>query len=168
MTKELSALLDGELEPHETSPLWLTIKADARLHDTWREYQLIRDALRREAKLAGDISASVMDRLLDEPVILAPRSRGRRDWRGSVLALAASLAGIAVVGWLAIVQQPSSTEQASIARAVAKPAPTTPASTRVLPEYREYLLAHQANAPGLHLQGGAQHIRTVSALGGGQ
>jgi hypothetical protein len=33
---------------------------------------------------------------------------------------------------------------------------------------QEYLLAHQANAPGLHLQGGAQHIRTVSAVGKGQ
>jgi hypothetical protein len=33
---------------------------------------------------------------------------------------------------------------------------------------QEYMLAHQANAPGLYLQGGAEHIRTVSVVGIGK
>ena len=55
---------------------------------------------------------------------------------------------------------------------MARLANTRPASVAVPPqgmsEYQEYLLAHQANAPGLHMQGGAQHIRTVSAFAGAQ
>ncbi|HZV53814.1 MAG TPA: RseA family anti-sigma factor [Rhodocyclaceae bacterium] len=168
MTKELSALLDGELETHEVPTMWRTMKADASLRDTWRDYQLIRDVLRREGKLAEDITPGVMGRLRDEPVVLAPSPRRQSDWHGSLLALAASVTGIAVVGWLALAQQPSSREQSAMARAVVQPPPAALAATRAMPEYREYLLAHQANAPGLHLQGGAQHIRTVSAMGGGQ
>ena len=33
MKKELSALLDGEIEQHETPALWSALKADGRLAD---------------------------------------------------------------------------------------------------------------------------------------
>jgi sigma-E factor negative regulatory protein RseA len=166
MKKELSALLDGEIERHETPALWSALKVDVQLRTSWGDYRLIGDALRGEGSLSSDITSRVMDRLSEEPVVLAPRpTRQTNSWQRSLLAMAASVAGIAVVGWLALSQQPPGREQTALAR-LERPAP--PAGAASTPSMQEYLLAHQANAPGLHLQGGAQHIRTVSVVGKGQ
>jgi negative regulator of sigma E activity len=164
MTKELSALLDGELETHEEPTLWSAMKANPHLRETWQDYKLIGDAIRNEHALAHDITSKVMRRLVEEPVVLAPRPRTRRTWTNAILAMAASVAGIAVVGWLALglqVQQGGTAPQLAQNGKAAVVA-TAPATTQNM---QEYVLAHQANAPGLHLQGGTQHIRTVSATG---
>ena len=168
MTKELSALLDGELEAHEAPRLWADIKAGSDLRRRWGDYQSIGAALRREEPVALDLTARVMRSLADEPVVLAPRPPARRQWQGSAFALAASIAGVAVVGWLALAQQASSPDRPRIVRLEGPPASAVAAPRQGLGEYQEYLLAHQANAPGLHMQGGAQHIRTVSAFINGQ
>jgi sigma-E factor negative regulatory protein RseA len=168
MTKELSALFDGELEVHEEPTLWVSMKANPRLWETWRHYKLIGDALRDEQDLSHDITGKVMRELHDEPVVLAPQPRRPARWSTAVMALAASVAGVAVVGWTALVPQSVGQETAVMARvqpptkALAQNASVSAASMQ------EYMLAHQANAPGLHLLGGAQHIRTVSAVGGGK
>ena len=78
------------------------------------------------------------------------------------------MAGVAVVGWLALAQQASSPDRSQIVRLESPPASAVAVPRQGLGEYQEYLLAHQANAPGLHMQGGAQHIRTVSAFINGQ
>jgi negative regulator of sigma E activity len=168
MTKELSALFDGELEMHEGPDLWATMKTNSRLQETWRQYKLIGDAMRDEGNLSRDITAKVMRELSDEPIAFAPRPQRPAKWSSTLMALAASVAGISVVGWLAA-QQFVGNEPATLARverpketAIAKPGV---ASTQGM---QEYMLAHQANAPGLYLQGGAQHIRTVSVVGGSQ
>lgn len=170
MTKELSALLDGEIEQHETSALWASLRADPRKRATWSAYSLIGDALRGEVRLSADITGRVMMQLADEPVVLAPKTgRQRSTWQGSILAIAASLAGVAVVGWLVLAQQQPIRESNIVARldqrqqATVNLAQATPGNGM-----QEYLLAHQANAPGLHLPGGAQHIRTVSIVSNGQ
>jgi sigma-E factor negative regulatory protein RseA len=164
MTKELSALLDGELELHEGPSLWATMKTKPHLRETWQTYKLIGDALRDEGNLAGDITGNVMRGLHDEPIVVAPRPVQARTWSNAVMAMAASVAGIAVVGWLAVVQQSPSGE-ATIAQANRPPAAVV--VSPVPPQgMQEYMLAHQANAPGLHLQGGTEHIRTVSAVAG--
>lgn len=166
MTKEISALFDGELEEHEAPLAWKAIKADSGLPRKWRDYQLIGDALRGERDLAGDICKQVMRGLEDEPVVFAPRPRKPAAWPRALMAAAASLAGVAVVGWLALAQRPSPEEPAVLAQS--KPAAAAVARPTAAPPMQEYLLAHQASAPGLHLQGGTQHIRTVSVAGGGQ
>lgn len=170
MTKELSALLDGEIEQHETPAMWLALKADPQVRETWSNYQLIGDALRGETNLSADIVSRVMIRLADEPVVFAPRpNKQPLSWYRSALAMAASLAGVAVVGWLALAQQLPSNSQTTVARLAPRPQSATVAKSQTTsPSMQEYLLAHQANAPGLYLQGGAQHIRTVSAEGKAQ
>lgn len=182
MTKEISALLDGELEAHEAPALWSQLRSDRRLFDTWRDYQLIRDAMRQEDGLGADIVARVMRDLETEPVVFAPQQkvRQKKTPQSAMLALAASVAGVAVVGWLALAPQPGQREVPAMARTVVPTVPMTQVSPQPAAslastqnphgasEYREYLLAHQANASGLHMQGGAQHIRTVSAIGAGQ
>jgi sigma-E factor negative regulatory protein RseA len=169
MTKELSALLDGEIEIHETPALWSQLKSDRALPGKWGDYRLIGEALRSEPGLGGDISKKVMLALQEEPVVLAPqpeRKRGRSHRAHPLLALAASVAGVAVVGWLALTQYSAAPGSLQVARRAAPPAAMALVSARSVPEYQEYLLAHQANAPVLHMQGGTQHIRTVSALAG--
>lgn len=168
MTKELSALLDGELEPHEAPRLWSDMKASPHLHSLWDDYHLIGTVIRREEPMALDMTSRIMTSLAEEPVILAPRPVRQPGWHGSLVALAASVAGVAVVGWLALVQQSPSSERAAMVRLENIPPVTRAVPPQGISEYQEYLLAHQANAPGLHMQGGAQHIRTVSAFAGAQ
>jgi sigma-E factor negative regulatory protein RseA len=164
MTKELSALLDGELETHEEPTLWSAMKANPHLRETWRSYKLIGDAIRNEQGLAHDITDKVMRDLAEEPVVLAPRARPTRNWSNTIMAMAASVAGVAVVGWLALGQQlqPGEAAQQLAQNSKSVAAAVVPVSDQGM---QEYVLAHQANAPGFHLQGGTQHIRTVSAAG---
>jgi len=124
--------------------------------------------LRGRAALARDFTGAVMARLDTEPVVLAPRARPRQQWQRSLTALAASLAGIAVVGWLGLVpQERNALPEATLARAdqqaVAVAAKAQPAADKAMDKgMREYLAAHEAYAGGLQLHGGAQRIRTVS------
>lgn len=168
MSKELSALLDGELEVHEGPRLWADLKATPQLHATWQTYGLIGDAIRDEGNLSRDIAARVMLALEDEPTVLAPRP-ARRNFKlpSAILALAASVAGVAVVGWLALPMQFQGELSAPVAR-IQQSLPTQLADSGPSGNMREYMLAHQVNAPGMYLQGGAQHIRTVSAEGPAQ
>lgn len=166
MTKELSALFDGELEIHEEPEFWATLKRNPQLRLTWQDYKLIGDTLRTEENLTRDITVDVMRCLDDEPVILAPKPKQKRRWSSVVMAMAASVAGISVVGWLALSQPMLDGEPAALAQAPAKQTTlTASASSTPSQGMQEYMLAHQANAPGLYLQGGTQHIRTVSAVG---
>lgn len=159
MTPELSALLDGELESHEARGIIAALKEEESLRLAWRDYQLVGDALRGEVRLATDVTAGVMDRLAAEPVVLAPRPWTGGGWQRSLMALAASLAGVAVVSWLAFApQEPGPTAVARSEQA----APPAKLAANGSGEMREYLAAHQAYAGGLQFQGGTQHIRTVS------
>lgn len=169
MTKELSAFFDGELEVHEEAGLWAALKRDRYLHERWQNYKLIGDAIRDEQNLGCDVTGGVMRALADEPVVLAPRTRRTPTWSSAIMAMAASVAGIAVVGWLALSPQPQGGEVAALAQSKSAPAAVVATQTAIQPAsqgLQEYVLAHQANAPGLHLQGGTQHIRTVSVVGG--
>jgi sigma-E factor negative regulatory protein RseA len=169
MTKELSALFDGELEVHEEAGLWAVLKGDPHLRERWQNYKLIGDAIRDERNLASDITGGVMRELVDEPVVLAPRTRRAPTWSSAIMAMAASVAGIAVVGWLALMPQIQGGEPATLTQSRQVPAAVVVTQVATQPNsqgIQEYVLAHQANAPGLHLQGGTQHIRTVSVVGG--
>lgn len=171
---ELSALLDGELEPHEAKPLFRAIGADASLREAWRTYALIGDQMRGEYAGNPDLTAGVMARLADEPVVLAPRNLPRAGRSHPLLALAASVAGVAVVGWLALSDGTRSPAAESGLLAVA-PAPSlalrqvaandAPVARLAAPareEMSEYLLAHQTQAAAFRLGDSADNIRTVS------
>ena len=152
--------MDGELEARDAAAVLEAAKRDAELRDRWRQYQLIGDALKGGGALHRDITARVMDALEDEPVVLAPRRAARRDWPRVVLALAASVAGVALVSWVAIGPQNENRAPADLVAAHA------PASAPAQPEMQEYLVAHQAQAGSLQFRGGTENIRTVAAGGG--
>ena len=159
MKEKFSALFDGQLESGEAARFFAASEGRMVLRDGCRSYQLIGDVLRGEAALDVDIADVVMTRLLREPTILAPKPRFA--WQRPVLALAASLAGVAVVGWLAM-HSPHEVAVPSLAQ-------TAPAAVRTVAAHdmQEYVIAHQAQSANMQFQGGTEHIRTV-ALGDGK
>jgi sigma-E factor negative regulatory protein RseA len=99
---ELSALLDGELDSHEVRPTLKAATRESELRESWRAYVLIGDQLRQECTGTRDLTACVMAKVRAEPVVLAPRKLQPATRHHPGLALAASVAGVAVVGWLAM------------------------------------------------------------------
>lgn len=171
--------MDGELSEHEAQELFAGLRQDEVLRRRWLEYQVIGDALKGEKALGTELTARVMAALEDEPTVLAPAARVRRDvWHRHALALAATVAGVAVVGWLAL-----GTSSAPESLTVAQVAPATTTKTAPGPvaaneaivpvvatraaatDMQEYLIAHEAQSSLLQFRGGAEHIRTVSAVG---
>lgn len=179
MRTKVSALMDGELETHECSGVLRALNGDAALRDEWREFQLVGDALRREYGLEIDIGARVMSALAAEPTVLAPHrapAASSSRWARPALALAASLAGVAVVGWVALAPgvSPLGDGGAQLAQApkqdpvrvAQQAAPVAPAAAAIEDRLHEYLVAHQAHAPTGGLESGTRYVRTVSAMGG--
>lgn len=157
MKTRISALMDGELEGHEITATLRALHDDPDLRREWCDGHLIGAALRGEEGLAIDVAARVMAALHAEPTVLAPRPRPAQ-WRRPALALAASAAGVAVVGWLALAPatKPAGVDVARIARSAPQVAPQS------TPRLQEYLVAHHAYAPGGAMVGGARNVRTVS------
>lgn len=157
MKIELSSMIDNELDSDSQQAFLVALQNDKNIRASWETYVLIGDALRGSPGLATNLTANVMNGLRSDPSILAlPARRSSAALRG-VAALAASLAGVAVVGWLALSPPPSQTPSPNLAKA-SRPA-ATPTSERM----QEYLMAHQAYSPSSRFQGGASYIRTVSS-----
>lgn len=162
MKTRLSGLVDGELDEHDAKVLLDAVKGDPRLRACWHEYQLIGDTLRGERSIPGDITAQVMAALADEPVVLAPRPARQPAWQRTALALAATVAGVAVVGWLALAQR----NDVSVSRGEQLAQNATPQTARAdAREMQQYLVAHQAQSSLLQFRGGTENIRTVAAGG---
>jgi sigma-E factor negative regulatory protein RseA len=171
-SSEISALFDGELEDHE----WrAALKSSLADEESWRVYALIGDGLRGEDVDLPDMTASVMARLAEEPVVLAPRNLKAAPRHHPLLALAASVAGVAVVGWVALTGNPQlpAAEQhlamtqigrGELAASAVPPAPTFSQATQapVAADLREYLLAHHAQASMVRLGDSTKQIRTVA------
>lgn len=182
---EVSALFDGELEPHEVIPVIRAVLNEEAAHEAWQDYALIGDQLRGESHVATDMSAAVMARVREEPVVLAPRNLSPAQRHRPLLALAASVAGVAVVGWLALAGTPgnSGLSGRSGYLAAVSPAPTfasaRPASVLAQAEVHrpaaastpairgdmsEYLLAHHTQSSSFRFGDGSQQVRTVSLV----
>lgn len=162
MKTQISALMDGELEDHEVAATFDALRRDEELRRQWSDGQLLAAALRDEPNLAFDVTARVMAALEQEPTVLAPRPSPRREWLRPAMALAAAVAGVAVVAWLGLgpVAEPGPAQVAQVAPRVVT-APASPATPRL----QEYLVAHQAHGA---LVGGTRNIRTVSATAEGR
>jgi sigma-E factor negative regulatory protein RseA len=168
MKTRISALMDGELEQHEVAETLQSLCRSDDLRREWREGQLIGAALRGERGLDLDVTARVMSALDTEPTVMAPASRRAPAWQRPLLALAASATGVAVVAWLALAPDGSGLPVATSGLAAARPVPVV-AQTQSTPRLQEYLVAHQAYAPGGVIGGGAaRNIRTVAASGDGR
>jgi sigma-E factor negative regulatory protein RseA len=176
MKAKISALMDGELDAHELSEPMSALGRDDEAFETWRTYHLISDALQGRALLANDCLRRVVARLAEEPALVGPLPgdvvRPQRPRWFMPSALAASVAAVALVGWMAFApQQNTGPVLAPLAKApqpaqvatAARRAPEAPVRLPMTAATRDYLIAHQALSPRNSLQGMAPFVRSVSA-----
>jgi sigma-E factor negative regulatory protein RseA len=166
---KISALMDGELDDQQARALWARLKEDGELLQHWHTFHLIGDALRGERILSPRFSEGLAARLHSEPTVLAPKRGAVQRFTAYALSAAASLAAVALVGWLAFVDNPVTTP-ASVAVApaslpAASPAPGQAQIASVPNEGRasDFLIAHQEFSPSTAIQGVAPYIRSVSS-----
>lgn len=109
MREQISALLDGELEDNQIPSAVASLENDDGLHQDWQLYHLIGDVMRGDG--AGlSISERVSQQLVNEPALAMPQD-AQHDVKPqrvrtiaanrALYSVAASLAGIAFVGWAA-------------------------------------------------------------------
>ncbi|MBN4079064.1 sigma-E factor negative regulatory protein [Beggiatoa alba] len=111
--ERISALMDGELDKRAHHDAVDELLKNDESRDTWFRYHLISDTLRQHlpAGMDAQFSSRVMKALQDEPTVLAPRPP-RRAFQGTALgrrlaglAVAASVAAVAVLGVQFMYQQ---------------------------------------------------------------
>ena len=164
MNDRISALMDGEVDEKSAAQLIEALARDAEAIRTWRCYHVIGDAMRggmlRGVALSERFTERVAQRLAAEPTVLAPRRMRTESPRLFTLsALAASLAAVAFVGWIAFAPQPhvAPAPLAQTRAPVDKP-PMIPLPTAA----NDYLLAHQGFSPRVSLQGMAPYVLTIA------
>ena len=160
---KISALMDGELDAHQSAAQYARLKYDLPARECWDTFHLIGDAMRGEHGVAAGLAASVSERLAREPVILAPQRRPERRVNAYAWSAAASLSAVALVGWVGLNLMPRGTEVAEVP--AARPTPVAQQLANLPSDGRmnEYLLAHQEYSPSTAIQGVVPYIRTVSA-----
>jgi sigma-E factor negative regulatory protein RseA len=162
MKETLSAWMDSELSGRDDATLLPQLQQDAELRRNWDCYHLIGDALR--GVQGADVCASVCARIDAEPTVLAPQRRGQPEkLRWAALSLAASVAAVAFVGWIAL----SGTQQDAPQVAVVAAPQVQPVAAPAGEAVNDYLLAHQRYSPSNAMQGVAPYVRTVAVQRGG-
>jgi negative regulator of sigma E activity len=104
--KKISQLMDGELGEHESRLEIRRLEHDEGLVQAWQTYHLIRDVLRDEAGAGAGLAARVCERLQQEPAIVAPHTRLTARAARYSLPMAATVAAVALLAWLAFFSQP--------------------------------------------------------------
>ncbi len=179
MKSQISALMDGELDQEDAASIIAQLKKTEELRDEWAVYHLIGDAMGRPEARSAHIARRVSARLAVEPTVLAPRPHPQARHKTKAYAVAASVAAVAVVGWISLqtADRPPENLVAS------KPAPATLAANPSIPQatatavqtipvisvsapapaqINDYLLAHGQFSPSTAMHGVAPYMRTVA------
>lgn len=150
---QVSAFVDGELPENETELLLRRLSQDAALRQLVSQYFAIGRAIRREREVPGmvELRGRIASALGEEqPIESVPASGPRRArWLKPVggLAIAASVAAMAVVGLRSLEEQPGAgrdTLQASVPETVPYTQPTPAEVTPAAPSetLMQYYLRH--------------------------
>ncbi len=165
---KISALMDGELDKRQAHEQIARMKQDEELLYLWHAFHVAGDVMRGERALSLNFSQDLIERLANEPTVLAPRrSHLARRITAYALSAAASLSAVALVGWIAFFNNPLA-PQPELAKAPTAPAPVPTPSTQLASvpsdgKMNEYLIAHQEFSPSTAIQGLAPYIRSVSS-----
>jgi sigma-E factor negative regulatory protein RseA len=179
MKDKLSTLLDGDLDEQSATAVLAALARDASARQEWDTWCLIGDAMRGEHGGSVGFVDRVMAGIEAEPVLFAPASAaasaGRRSAWQSLMPIAASVMGVAAVGWVAhTLSGPDETGSAMLAvqsapaLVVEREAPVNLVDFRqvehALPgdPHRAYVFVHQAMTGGGPIPGAVQYVRTVS------
>lgn len=183
MKERVSTLMDGELKGREREQALRALCDDAELRRRWADYHRIAASLRGDPQLGFDFVERVMTAVDAEPSRAVSDAHAipnrfatwARRWldfgRAPAWTLAASLTGIAVVAAWPMLSAQAPGELPGALQARVETSPASASSSASSARLQEYLLAHQAYAPGGALTGGARTIRSVyrvSDTGGGR
>src|SRR5258708_14443204 len=150
--------MDGELEGHAAEQAIDALRSEGEALKTWRLYHLVSDGMRDTRLLRSGFTARFSERLAAEPTVLAPgRLPGRTPAQRFAFAAAASVAAVALVGWLAFGPQPQAPQPIAQVEA-----PVTAITGPLTNAANDYLLAHQGFSPRVSLQGIVPYVRTVA------
>lgn len=153
----VSALMDGELLHHDARAAIALFRQQENLRHNWSEYHMIGDALRQTPVLSSDVTARVARRLADEPAVLAPR-RAPQNRAMIAWSAAASVAAVAVVGWVTL-KTPDGPADAPAFQQAATLARLEPQQLRGT--VSEYLIAHQEFSPGIAMPSATPYQRAA-------
>ena len=155
--EEVSVLMDGELDAERLEHACRGLREAAAI-DVWVCYHVIGDTLRGCTQLAPGFAGRFAKKLAAEPTVLAPSPRhaapAARAW-----AIAASVAAVGVVGWVALTTMPAP----PAAIATVQQATAVRAADARRPADNEYLLAHQEYSPTTPIQGVRPYLRAAVA-----
>ena len=100
LKEKLSALVDNELDELEERHVFTALKGDVALRRTWERYHLVRAALHQDVDVvvAQDAAEQVTRRIQAEPSTAGSFQRHRVTRFLGTLAIAASVAAIAITG----------------------------------------------------------------------
>lgn len=146
MKEQISALMDNELDIDASQHLFTALKSDAFLDESWSTYHLIGDTLRGNCCLDQGFRDRLLQKLEQEPTVLAPRKSPVRLIKPPfMMSAGTAVAAIAFVSWIVWSQQHIQSPEQAITPTVAQ--------NNVSPEVmNSYLLAHQEFAPGGDMQ----------------
>jgi hypothetical protein len=116
--KDVSALMDGELERKRVRSTITRLEDQDELRDAWATFHVIRDALQGNAIGPSRFTEKFHERLEQEPVPVVPRWRARLPrMRTMVVAGLSCVLVLAAVAWFAArggVQAPGTAAPASV------------------------------------------------------
>jgi negative regulator of sigma E activity len=154
--EEISLLIDGELDPARADAV-VTSLCRAQGVATWVCYHMIGDAVRGVASRGLD-SKRFVELFAAEPTVLAPARRSTAP-HAIALALAATVAAVSVVGWVALTTMPAPVAAIASARQAVG---VRAADARPVVD-NEYVLVHQEYSPTNAIQGIGPYLRAVAA-----
>ena len=154
--EEISLLIDGELDPARADAV-VTSLCRAEGVATWVCYHVIGDAVRGVASRGID-SKRFVELFAAEPTVLAPPRRSTAP-HAIALALAATVAAVSVVGWVALTTMPAPVAAIASARQAVG---VRAADARPVVD-NEYVLVHQEYSPTNAIQGIGPYLRAVAA-----
>ena len=159
MPDSISRLMDGELDDSEIEIVCGRLRRPDAVA-TWVCYHVIGDSLRGGPAPTRGFGERFAARLASEPTVIAPGAQRSRPvpvaW-----AVAASVAAVSVVGWIAFTTLDTSPTAIARAReaATVRAAEVRP---RVVPN--DYLLAHREYSPTAPIEGISPGFRTAAAI----
>ncbi|MBM3350723.1 MAG: anti-sigma 24 factor [Betaproteobacteria bacterium] len=164
MTEQISALIDDELSHEEVMRVMSNWQSSRQNVEAWGRYHLIGDAMRGSVSLSSDFKQNLMNKLELEPTVLAPSAHQEKSSKliefkekmPRVWSMAASVAAIMLVGWMAMDQYVNSTDGFAVSSAMRGVVPETVVLTQPIPS--EYLAAHHTLAPSAS----SYYVQTVS------
>ena len=170
LNEQVSASVDGELDGAETGLLLRRLSTDAELRARWARYHLISDTLKNNLpqQLPVNLAERVAEAIADQPTPRRLFSPARLLRPAAGLAIAASVAALAVLGMRSPHPEADSGSGRQVASALVVPQATRVSGThwdRTQPEVaarlNTYLLNHNGHAETAGMQAVLPYVRIV-------